>query len=158
MNFSVSNCGQIFHAIPNYVNGLVVFWTTCNLHCLSYYSNFRCTIAPAFQTSVVVAHSSHVYDYLRAVIHAVGGMTTYWCSRYRYSNVHLAISQMHSRIFIQNRCDLRKMKECLRMAIWCIINFTDGNLMYYGPLEAKHVLVSINVQTSTLTNKIWLVK
>lgn len=32
------------------------------------------------------------------------------------------------------------------------INSTHDNLMYYGPLDANHVLVSNNVQTSTLTD------
>lgn len=96
------------------MNGLVVFWTACNPHCLMHYSNFGCTVAPAFQTNVVVADSSHVYDYLRVVIHAVGVMTTYWCSWRRCSNVHLTICQMHSQFFIQMQCDLKKMKECLR--------------------------------------------
>ena len=62
MNSSVSNCAQIFLVILTSVNGLVVFWTTCNPHCLRYYSNFGCIVALAFQISNTIAHNSHVYD------------------------------------------------------------------------------------------------
>lgn len=50
--------------------------------------------------------SISVYDYLRAVINVVGVMTTYWYSWHRYSNVHLAICQMHSGFPILNQCDI----------------------------------------------------
>lgn len=111
INFSVCNSGQIFRAIRSILNGLVAFLTTCNRHRLRCYSNFAWTFLLAFHTNVAVAESISVYIYLCAVINVVGVMTTYWYSWHRYSNVHLAICQMHFGFPILNQCDffLNKM-------------------------------------------------
>ena len=65
---------------------------------------------PVLQLFIVVMYMINS----RVMIHAVGVMTTYWCSWHRYSNMRVAICQMHCQFFIQNPCDLRKIKECLR--------------------------------------------